>query len=420
MKSEHAACTSWTRAVIVISLLFLGSHLARGQGPTANAAGERVARSAAAVAGTASARSAADYEPAIGWLPENIETIIVVRGPLQDGKLEDFRGPPPAPAVSSSAAPPPAPDDGHGPFYPPASSGNPPRPPAGGNGSATLAPSLATVDIAQEPERDFQQEMLGSSIELFGLAGEAFAQNIAKHKIRFVLAAARRFGLPVIGRALTYLGCELIVFDNALPDVALKAREQEKLNVELIENNRVVRIDTDVEWGDKDEKLSIWYAKPKPNILIAATDASVVKTILQRMARPTASPSPLLSFPEWKYVDTKSSVWGIRHRRTATPIYMVAKAWKKTLPPSSLSGVTFSYQPLPTASVAYRLHFTEEVKDVLPKVVADDTGMKLVAPTVAERKVSFPRRSDSNGRSSETPWETSFWIRHIMGYIVCP
>jgi hypothetical protein len=420
MLAEHAAYVSWTRAIVAILLLFFGSDLSLGQGPVSDATGQHAAQATAGAAATDSPRLAADVEQAIRWLPEDTESIIVARGPLEDGILKDFRGPPPAPAVSVNPAPPPAPNDGHGPFYPPTSSGNPPRPPAGGNGSATLAPSLATVDIAQEPERDFRQEMLGSSLQLFGLAGEAFAQNIAKHRIHFVVSAARRFGLPVIGRASTYQGCELIVFDNAVPDVALKAREQEKLSVELIENNRVVRIDTDVEWGDKDEKLSIWYAKPKPNILIAATDAGVVKTILQRMARPTAASSPLLNFPEWKYVDTKSSVWGIRHRRTVAPIYMVAKAWKNTLPPSALSGVTFSYQPLPTASVAYRLHFTEGVKDILPKVVADDTGMKLVAPTVAERRVSFPRRSDSNGRSSETPWETSFWIRHIMGYIVCP
>ena len=69
-----------------------------------------------------------------------------------------------------------------------------------------------------------------------------------------------------------------------------------------------MRIVTNIEWGDANEKLSIWYAKPKPNVLIAATHAGFLKTVLQRVVHPPAACSPLLDFPEWKYVDTKAGV----------------------------------------------------------------------------------------------------------------
>jgi len=235
-----------------------------------------------------------------------------------------------------------------------------------------------------------------------------------------VISAARHFGPPVIGRASTYEGCELIVFDNAVPDVAVQARGQDKLSMEQIENNRVVRMDTDVEWGERDEKLSIWYAKPKPNILIAATNAGFVKTVLQRIARPAASSSPLLDFPEWRYVDTQSPVWGIRHRRTATPFYIVAKSSKDGFPFAELSGITFSYQPRPTTSVTLHFHFTEKARDVLPKVIGKNLDTKLIDPLVAERKVAIHKRSDAGEWKAGTPQDTSFMIHHLMGYVICP
>jgi hypothetical protein len=235
-----------------------------------------------------------------------------------------------------------------------------------------------------------------------------------------VVTGGRRFGLPVIARESTYEGCELIVFENAVPDVAVQGRGQEKLSLEQIEKNRVVRIDTDVEWGEKDEKLSIWYAKPKPNILIATTDAGFVKTMLQRIARPAMSSSTLLDFPEWKYVDTQAPVWGIRHRRTATPFYIVAKTSKDGFPFSDLSGFTFSYQPQPATSVLLHFHFTEKARDVLPRVIQKDLGAKLISPLVAGRKVAIHEQSGAVEWNSDTPQEMSFMIHHFMGYVVCP
>ena len=424
MLAEHAAYVSWMRAVVAILLLFVGPNLALGQGPTSDATGHRAAHVTAGAAATDSPRLATDVEPAIRWLPEDTETIVVAQGPLEDGILKDFRGPPPDPAVSLNPAPPPspppAPANGNGPFCPPASSSNPP-PPAGANGLATLAPPSLTIEAAQVPRRDFRQEMLGSSLHLFGLAGEAFAQNIAKHRIRFVVAAARRFGRPVIGGASTYEGCDLIVFDNAVPDVALKAREQEKLSIEQIENNRVVRIDTDVEWGEKDEKLSIWFAKPKPNILIAATDAVVVKTILYRIARPAASPSPLLNFPEWKYVDTKAPVWGIRHRRTAAPFYYVFKGnadFASAM--SKLVGVSFSYRPRPKTSVQLHFHCTDKPENVLPSIFGKSYDIKPIGPLVAEGRMVIHKQSERDAGQMDTPDGTSFMVQHFMGYVVCP
>ncbi|MFZ1936999.1 MAG: hypothetical protein WBL72_23080 [Thermoguttaceae bacterium] len=377
-----------------IGMIFAASALFMGACPLLGQVA--ATKSPPAVAVAKPPALAADVEQAIRWLPEDTESIVVVQGPLQHGTLKDFRDPPPPPVVSVGSA--------SSPFQ--------------AVSPATPGPPTLTFDAVPQPEADFRQEMLGASTQLFGLAGEAFIENISKHGIRFVVEAARQFGRPVIGSASTYEGCELIVFDRGVPDAPVRAREKEKLAIEQIGNNRVVRIDTDARWGEKDERLSVWYAKPKPNVLIAATNARFLSSILQRIGRPGAPPSSLLGFPEWKYVDTKSSVWGVRHRRTNTEIYIISRPWDH--PPPALIGVTFSYQPRPTESVAYRLHFAEETKNPLSRAVNDKTGMKLVAPTVAERRITLHKGADTGARDSATRAYMCFLIQHVMGYVVCP
>ncbi len=190
--------------------------------------------------------------------------------------------------------------------------------------------------------------------------------------------------------------------------------------MERIENNRVVRMDSGIEWGEKDEKISVWYAKPRPNILLAATNASFLKSTLQRIARPATTRSALFDFPEWKYVDTQAPVWGIRHRRTAMPIYILAASSKDGFPFAELSGITFSYQPRPTATVSVQLHYPKEAEGILPRVVAKESHAKLISPSVVESRMTIGKTSNASEWPLGAPWEASFIIHHFMGYTICP
>ena len=146
-----------------------------------------------------------------------------------------------------------------------------------------MQPRAPSVDLPQRqgPPLDFQQEALTQSTSLFGFTGKAFTQNIAAHKIAVVVNGARQIGLPAIGRHSAYEGCQIVVFENAVPDVGIQAKRQDRLAMEVIEKNRVARIDTDFKWGEKDQTFSVWYAKPKPTILIAATDVRFLQTMLR-------------------------------------------------------------------------------------------------------------------------------------------
>jgi len=388
MQTEHAACVSWTRTIVAISLLLSGSYPALGQAPASNATGRREAQTPAGVSVAGSRRLPADVEQAIRWLPEDTETIIVVRGPLKETPVE--KPPVKDPVVKEPVDP--------------------------------TRPYLPALPQSPQAALDFHQLSLEDWTWTFGVAGDAFVQNVVKQRIRFVVAAGRHFGPPVIGGRSTFEGCQLILFDNDVPDVGVQPANGEKVGVEQIEYNRVVRVDTN--WGRQEEKLSVYYAKPKPAILIAATDIRFVKTMLNRIGHPPASRTPLLGFPEWEYVDTTAPVWGIRHRRTAKPFYILAAPSKEGFPFSELSGVTFSYQPQPTTSVTLRFHFTEKAEGILPRVIGKeaDAGQisKLISPLVAERKVAIREQSVPGEGNPFTPLDMSLMLHHLMGYVICP
>ncbi len=374
MPVDNAGYMSWTRTIVVISLLVFGSHMSFGQAPASNSTGQRAGHAAAGAAATGSSRLSADVEQAIRWLPEDTESIIVARGPLKEISIKEILNP-------------------SGPFR---SAGAPPP-----------------------PQPDFHQLCLKRFTQQFSVAGGAFMRNIVRQKLRFVVAAARQFGVPVIGSGSTFEGCELIVFDNNVPDVGVQPANHEKIGVEEMENNRVVRVDTN--WGGQDRKCSICYAKPKPNILIAATDANFVRTILQRMAKSSASSGTLLDFPEWKYVDTTAPVWGIRHRRTAAPFYYVFKGNADSASAmSKLVGLTFSYQSKPQTGVQLHFQCTDRPEKVLPRVFGKDYGITPITPLVASGWATICERSDSERWHPDTPNGMLFMISHFMGYVVCP
>ena len=315
---------------------------------------------------------------------------MLARGPFQDGLLKDFHDAPPVDPFPSPDAL---------------------RPPAA---------AVAWPKPLQQPPPDFQQKSLAASAYLFELAGKPFIRNINAHKVSFIVAAARHFGPPVIGRASTYEGSQIIVFRDAVPDVAVQGTAQERLSLVKIDHHGVVRLDTEEKWGEKDERITVYYAKPKPSVLVAATDIGFLVTMLQRIARPLASRTQLLDFPEWKYVDVQSPVWGVRHRRTTTPIYVLARTEKSGLPFSELSGTSFTYQPKPAKCVAYRFHFPDKSHDTVRQAVIGDSALRLMAPSVVENKMLISPQETASELGAGTAESAAFMIQHLMGYVVCP
>jgi hypothetical protein len=397
MRTERPIRSTRTATTVAMTLLlFVATCPATAQSPGSRAVGQPLTQTPARVAAVASRRLPADIEQVIGWLPEDTESVMLVRGSLPKDAIRDTPPPPPAPS--------------------------PPVPAQVSSADRATKSGQPTLELpkSQEPAGDFWKESLKSHIDPhFQWAGDKFGEHIANFQIRFIVTGGRRFGLPVVGRASTYEGCDVIVFEAPMPDVAAKATGRAKLSVLQIAGNRVVRIDTGEKWGPRDEPFVIYYAKPKPTVLIAATNVTYLATVLERMAKPPASRTPLLDLPEWQYVDAGSPVWGVRHRRTTTPFYFVfrgqpgfAEAMAK------LDGLAFSYQLKPQPSIQLHLHCTDKPENVLPHIFGKQFDIKPIGPEVAEGRAIL--RSDSASSGCSPPSWALFMMNHLMGYVVCP
>jgi hypothetical protein len=415
MESKIAVDVARAVAVIAASFLFTPSPVALAQGQLSTQSNRSPTQPSPSVPAGDFNGLPQNVLQVIRWLPEDTESIMLAQGPLQDGTLRDFHDPLPPidPFWSAGDAPTTA---KAGEFQ------NARAIYAGPAPSGSSALGAVTPKPIPQPLPDFRQKSLASSAYLFNLSGKEFIRNISIHEVRFVVAAARNFGLPVIGSASTYEGCEILVFRDAVPDVGVQAASGERAGMVQIERNNVVRLDTEEKWGVNHDKITVYFAKPKPSVLVAATNAEFLKTTLQRIADTPQTRTPILDFPEWKYVDVQSPVWGVRHRRTATPIYILAKAPEKEtgLSFSDLIGTSFSYGLKPATCVAWRFHFTEKAQDAVRRAFAGQSEMKLVAPSVVENRLRISTQEAANGPGTQTPPSAVFMVQHLMGYVVCP
>ena len=117
---------------------------------------------------------------------------------------------------------------------------------------------------------------------------------------------------------MPYEGCSIIDFQSNLP-------EDHALSQWLAKNAARTEIVAGYKTFIFDEKLEQdqWHfliVQPRPNLLLFATNKSYLESVLRRRDRSTyerektvrALPATL---PEWKYVDTKSPDWAVRHFR---------------------------------------------------------------------------------------------------------
>src|SRR5690606_41943945 len=58
-----------------------------------------------------------------------------------------------------------------------------------------------------------------------------------------------------------------------------------------------------------------YLCQPQPGLLVCATNRSYLAEVLERMQQPAKMRAFPKDLPEWKHVDVKASVWGLRHYR---------------------------------------------------------------------------------------------------------
>jgi hypothetical protein len=254
----------------------------------------------------ADAASATRWEQLLNWLPEDTETIIVAQGPLQVPKR----------------------DAGEFSF----------------GESAPLLPAGPLVSLEN------------------GLLRNALPwQNVV-----CAVEGSRRFVSPGGLGLMPYQGCHIIEFDAACDGAVQKAFQTCQTKAE----KQVQLGDAEVAVFTKKHDNDVWsyfVCRPKPGVLICATDRAYLEATLKRIGRKSEKRALPADLPEWKHVDLKARVWAVRHYRKesaqndpSSPLRSKAPA---NVPDPAAVGFVFWYSP--GADKVARARYISGAKDAV-------------------------------------------------------
>jgi hypothetical protein len=169
--------------------------------------------------------------------------------------------------------------------------------------------------------------------------------------VAFVMEGARGFRSPKGLGLIPYDGCHFIVFKDDLKaarESFIEALKSENSEEELVAGQKTYVIKQKFE----EDAWNFYFAIPRPNIILTATDRAYLEEVLKRMAmkqKPTDRALPE-NLPEWKHVDRKAKSWGMRHydklnakNDPSTPLTTEKRA--ANTPDPKAIGLVFAYDP---------------------------------------------------------------------------
>jgi hypothetical protein len=197
-------------------------------------------------------RRAVSVDDVISWLPPDIETLVVARGPIDLGRSsEEF---------------------------------------------TDLADILAHTVVS--PLSEYQK-------------GDVL-RSLRAGRLRFAVEGSRAFGAPSDLGLGPYQGCHVLVFEES--DSAIVDRFMTQLAVSGGTSLSVDGFHaTRVRWRMQQDDWSVVVVRPRPSVVVIATTEQMLRELLDRAAHARGGRALPATLPEWAGVDTTSRVWAIRH-----------------------------------------------------------------------------------------------------------
>jgi hypothetical protein len=139
----------------------------------------------------------------------------------------------------------------------------------------------------------------------------ALYSSLVGQKVLRVVEGSRQFESPGDFGMMHYRGCQIIVFDGSA-DVAWNSI-QKAIGSQRHETARIDGTDVLILPKEPNKAWAYYFARPKSNILLAATDRDYLSETLARIGKKSADRALPKELAEWKHVDTKSPMWAVRH-----------------------------------------------------------------------------------------------------------
>jgi hypothetical protein len=195
-------------------------------------------------------------------------------------------------------------------------------------------------------------------VGLFGFKKGLMGNYFKNDKVLLALEGSRHFRTPAGLGEGPYQGCDIAVFASDIKvsvDAFLKNSSDAVMRTERIEGQEVIVFQEQLE----EDTWTTFVAFPKPNIAVAASNKAYLREVLARINGKRGERALPESLPEWKYVDTHTAFWALRHYAKTevstdpTSPFAGESSWLIT--DSQAIGMAFYFDPAKskTATITY-------------------------------------------------------------------
>jgi hypothetical protein len=189
----------------------------------------------------------------------------------------------------------------------------------GANGPFSLPDhdELSPGDLRQPelPVAELELRARTLVLGLFGFKNGGLQKDLEGKAVALAVEGSRHFRPPAALGGMRYEGCEIVVFGPAISldrDSFMRNAAKSATRFEDVAGVRIAVF----EEPQENDVWTTFVGFPRSNIVVVATDAEYLRTVLARMkgsSGPRALPDTLV---EWRYVNTRAPVWGLRHYQT--------------------------------------------------------------------------------------------------------
>lgn len=132
------------------------------------------------------------------------------------------------------------------------------------------------------------------------------------HRISLAVEGSRQFRAPAGLGPMPYAGCHMLCFESAssVPIDGLVALADIELR---IVGYHVFVFKEVLHKMQSSDQWSVYIARPRPGLLLVATDRAYLEEVLTRVDSSNSSTALAHVRPEMKYADTTKPFWAIRH-----------------------------------------------------------------------------------------------------------
>ena len=220
----------------------------------------------------------------------------------------------------------------------------------------------------QLPLAELEARMRSLPLGLFDLKNGGLAKGLKGKEVTLAVEGSRHFRPPAALGGMRYEGCEIIVFNPAI--TLDRASFMRNATATAVRSENIAGLKVTVfEEPQEDNVWTTFVGFPRDNTVLVATNADYLRTVLLRMAHasePRALPGDLA---EWKYVNTGTPVWGLRHYQRLNadldPTSPFSGQHAANVPDDSAVGLGFWFEPAGRMAHVIYMSASKDARQVL-------------------------------------------------------